>query len=359
MKYDTRLYLDKREISIETPTYFIADIAANHDGELERAVSLIWSAKEAGADCAKFQHFLAKDIVSDRGFKVLDAGVSSHQSKWDKSVVEVYEQYHCPRDWTETLVATCKEADIDFMTTPYDFAAIDELDPYLSAYKVGSGDISWTEELTYIAKKNKPVLLATGAADMTDVSRAVDAILAHNRQIVLMQCNTNYTGDLENFRYVNLNVLKTFADRWPDMVLGLSDHTPHHAAVLGAVALGARVIEKHYTDDNHRTGPDHGFAMNPTSWREMVDRTRELEYALGDGVKRVEENERNTVIVQRRAIRVREDLQKGLVLVRDHLEMLRPCPTDGIAPYDIDQVVGRTLAVDKVAGDHIQWADLV
>lgn len=358
MKYDSKLYLDKREISIDAPSYFIADIAANHDGDLERAKSLIWSAKEAGADCAKFQHFLAKDIVSDRGFKVMDAGVKSHQSKWDKSVFDVYVQYHCPRDWTNALVETCKDANIDFMTTPYDFAAIDELDEHLAAYKVGSGDISWTEELLYIAQKNKPVLLATGAADMTDVERAVDAILAHNRQIVLMQCNTNYTGDLENFQFLNLNVLKTFAARWPDMVLGLSDHSSGHAAVLGAIALGARVIEKHFTDDNTRFGPDHGFAMNPVTWRDMVDRARELENALGDGVKRVEGNESNTVIVQRRSIRVRAEMKKGVVLSRDHLEMLRPCPADGIAPYDIDKVVGRMLTVDKVAGDHIQWADL-
>lgn len=357
MKYDTAFDISGREISINASSYFIADIAANHDGDIERAKALIWLAKEAGADCAKFQHFLAKDIVSDRGFKEL-AGVGSHQSKWRKSVFDVYEQYHCPRDWTETLVQVCREAEIEFMTTPYDFAAIDELDPFVGAYKVGSGDITWTEEIEYIARKGKPVLLATGAADMVDVERATDAILAHNRQIVLMQCNTNYTGDLENFRYINLNVLRAFAERWPDMVLGLSDHTPGHAAVLGAVTLGARVIEKHFTDDNSREGPDHGFAMNPKSWREMVERTQELEYALGDGVKRVEENERNTVIVQRRAIRVRTNLEKGTQLAPEHLEVLRPCPSDGLAPYEMDAVLGKVLRDDKVAGDHIRWADL-
>lgn len=357
MKYDTQFDIGGREIAIDAPSYFIADIAANHDGDIERAKALIWLAKEAGADCAKFQHFLAKNIVSDRGFATLE-GVPSHQSKWKKSVFEVYEQYHCPRGWTETLVETCREADIEFMTTPYDYAAIDELTPHLGAFKVGSGDITWTEELAYIAAKGKPVLLATGAADMVDVERAVDAILKHTRRIALMQCNTNYSGDLENFRFVNLNVLRAFAVHWPGMVLGLSDHTPGHAAVLGAVALGARVIEKHFTDDNARTGPDHGFAMNPQTWRDMVERTRELEYALGDGVKRVEGNEANTVIVQRRAIRVRKDMAKGAVLSAADLEVLRPCPADGLAPYKMERVIGRTLRAAKTAGDHIRWTDL-
>jgi len=357
MNYNTQFHINQCEISIHAPTYFIADIASNHDGDIQRAKDLIWKAKEAGADCAKFQHFLAKDIVSARGFETLNDS-ASHQSKWQQSVYEVYEKYQCPRDWTNTLVETCREADIDFMTSPYDISAIDELDPYLPAYKIGSGDITWPNVLRHISKKNKPVLLATGAADMADVERAVDTILAHNKNIVLMQCNTNYTGNLENFRYVNINVLRAFAVHWPGMVLGLSDHTPGHAAVLGAVAMGARVVEKHFTDNNERSGPDHAFAMNPTNWRDMVDRTRELELALGDGVKRIEDNERTTVVVQRRAIRIRTDLAQGTVLTAEHLEVLRPCPADGLAPYEMENVLGRTLTNNLTAGDHIRWVDI-
>ena len=118
-----------------------------------------------------------------------------------------------------------------------------------------------------------------------------------------MQCNTNYTASLENFRHIHLRVLETFRAMFPSAVLGLSDHTPGHATVLGAVALGGRVIEKHFTDDNSREGPDHPFSMTPASWREMVDRTRELEYALGSTKKFVAENERETVVVQRRCLR--------------------------------------------------------
>ncbi len=361
MRYDTRLSIAGREIALDAPTYFIADIAANHDGDPERARALIHLAKQAGADCAKFQHFLARNIVSDYGFKAM-GGRQSHQSKWNKSVFEIYEQYHCPRDWTDMLVAECRAAGIDFMTTPYDFAAIDAFAGPVPAFKVGSGDLSWPESLERMARTGKPILLATGASTMDEVERAAETILAHNRQLCLMQCNTNYTAALENFASINLNVLRTYALRWPGMVLGLSDHTLGPATVLGAVALGARVIEKHFTDDNAREGPDHHFAMNPATWRDMVDRTRELELALGSGIKRVEPNERDTVVIQRRAIRVRADLPDGLpagtVLAPEHLEVLRPCPRDGFAPYDMDRVLGRTLTRHLPAGDHLRAADL-
>ena len=149
------------------------------------------------------------------------------------------------------------------MTTPYDYAAVDGVDCYVPAYKIGSGDITWTQFIEYVAKKAKPVLLATGAANIEDVIRAVECVIGNNKDIVLMQCNTNYTGSFDNLKYVNLNVLKFYANLYPGMVLGLSDHTPGHTTVLGAIALGARVIEKHFTDDNDRIGPDHAFSMNP------------------------------------------------------------------------------------------------
>lgn len=357
MRYDTSLNLAGREIALDQPTYFIADIAANHDGDLERAKDLIRVAREAGADCAKFQHFLAKDIVSDHGFRNL-GGQQSHQSGWNKSVFEIYEQYHCPRDWTDALVETCREAGIDFMTTPYDFEAIDAFADLIPGYKIGSGDVTWHDAIARIASKDKPVFLATGASSMSEVEGAVDAVLAQNRQLCLMQCNTNYTGDLENYRFVNLNVLRSYAVHWPGMVLGLSDHTFGPSTVLGAVALGARVIEKHFTDDNSREGPDHHFAMNPVTWREMVDRTRELELSLGDGVKRIEGNETETVVIQRRALRAKSDIPAGTVLTIDHLEALRPCPPDALPPHRQADVAGKKTTRQITAGDHIRWADL-
>lgn len=354
MNYSSEIVINGRIISSGAPTYFIADIAANHDGDLGRAKDLIWLAKESGADCAKFQHFLADRIVSDVGFSGALSAVS-HQSGWESSVVDVYDQYHTKREWSEELFDECLSAEIDFMTTPYDIEAIHLLDKYLPAYKIGSGDITFKEIMIEIAKKNKPTFLASGASDITDVQAAVELILEHNSQLCLMQCNTNYTGSIENFKYVNLNVIRQFAISWPNMILGLSDHTPGHSAVLGAVSLGARVIEKHFTDRNERIGPDHKFALNPKTWSNMVNATRELEFALGDGIKRIEANEQETVLIQRRALRAVKDLSKGQTLISSDLEALRPCPDNAVSPMAINQVVGKKLTRNLKRGEHIQW----
>ena len=356
MRYHTEIWMNEREISLETPVYFIADVASNHDRKLEQAKELIWRAKEAGADAVKFQHFLADKIVSDYGFSHL-GGQMSHQASWGKSVYEVYKECECNRSWTEVLAETAREAGIDFMTTPYDAEAVRQMSGYIPAYKIGSGDITWTDFIELIAQQGKPVLLATGASCMEDVERAVEAVLKHNKNLVLMQCNTNYTGSLENFRYVNLNVLKSYSLRYPSMVLGLSDHTPGHAAVLGAVALGARVIEKHFTLDNSLKGPDHAFSMNPETWKEMVERTRELELALGDGYKRIEGNEQETAIVQRRCLRLRRDMKKGERLAAEDMEALRPANRGAAQPYEVEKLIGKVLRQDKCQGEELYLLD--
>jgi N-acetylneuraminate synthase len=346
--------LGNHVIGPRQPTYFIADIAANHDGELQRAKDLIYLAKESGADAAKFQNFRAEKIVSKVGFESL-AGKLSHQAKWKKSVFQVYQDASLSLDWTPILKETCDRAGIEYFTSPYDFAAVDAVDPYVGAYKVGSGDIDWPEILAHIAQKGKPIFVATGASSQEDVDRAMKILLAHTNRLVLMQCNTNYTGDKENFHYLNLRVLLSYAHQYPAVTLGLSDHTAGHSSVLGAVALGARAVEKHFTDDNNREGPDHPFAMNPRSWREMVERTRELEAALGDGIKRVEKNELNSLVVQRRSLRATRDLRQGEVLQAGDLEPLRPIPHDGIAPHRQGELLGRRLKRDLPVGQHITW----
>jgi len=336
------------------PTYFIADIAANHDGDLERAKLLIRLAKEAGADAAKFQNFQAPKIVSDFGFKSL-GGQQSHQSKWKKSVFEVYQNASVSFDWTPVLKEECDKVGIDYFSSPYDFEAIDMLADYMPAYKIGSGEIDWIEALEKMAAKGKPVLIATGAATIGEVQRAVHAILAINRELVLMQCNTNYTADPDNYRHIHLNVLKTYAAIFPNVVLGLSDHTHGHATVLGAVTLGARVIEKHFTDDNSREGPDHQFAMNPQTWAEMVENTRQLEQALGSADKRVADNEVDTVVIQRRCLRAARDIKAGEVLTREMIDVLRPATPGAILPDQIRTVIGMKLLVDVPYGKELRW----
>jgi N-acetylneuraminate synthase len=338
-------------------TYFIADIAANHDGDLERAKMLIRLAKQAGADAAKFQNFRAPKIVSDYGFKHMNSQVS-HQATWKKSVFEVYEGASIPLDWTPILKDVCDEFDIDYFTSPYDHDAIEHVAPFVPAFKVGSGEIDWIEALEHMASKGKPMIVATGAADIADVQRAVHAVLRLNRELVLMQCNTNYTASLENYDHIHLNVLKTYASMFPEVILGLSDHTHGNATVLGAVTLGARVIERHFTDDNDRDGPDHKFALDPDAWAHMVEETRQLERALGSADKFIAANEQETKIVQRRCLRAARDIRAGEALDREMIDVLRPATPGGIKPHELEEVVGTRAIRAITAGQELRWTDL-
>jgi sialic acid synthase SpsE len=334
--------------------YFVADIGANHDGSIERAFRLIELAKEAGADAAKFQNFKAERIVSAEGFASL--GGIGHQKGWKKSVFETYTDASVSDAWTAQLKAKCDEVGIDYFTSPYDFEAVEHVAPYVDVYKIGSGDITWLEIIQHIGRQGKPVLIATGAADMKDVERAMSALQKVNTQIVLMQCNTNYTTDPDKFRHVNLNVLRTFSKRYPQYLLGLSDHTFGHATVCGAVALGARVIEKHFTDDNDRTGPDHKFAMTPLTWRTMVDTANQVLQALGDGVKRIEENEVDSRVVQQRSLHAKCEISAGTVISMELFESLRPCPGNALRPFELEQILGCTIKVPMIRGEQLTRA---
>ncbi len=197
----TRFKVGKHYIGQNEEPYFIVDIGANHDGDIERAFKLIELAKESGAHAVKFQNFKAQKIVSKHGFESLGTKLS-HQKGWKKSVYEVYEEASLKDDWTVKLKNKCNQVDIEYFTSPYDFNSVDSVDDYVELYKIGSGDITWLEIIEYIAKKGKPVLLATGASYVDDVNRAMQVLLKHTKNIVLMQCNTNYTGSRENFKYI-------------------------------------------------------------------------------------------------------------------------------------------------------------
>ena len=171
-------------------------------------------------------------------------------------------------------------------------------------------------------------------------------------------CNTNYTGSSENFKYIHLNVLNTYKTLFPNTILGLSDHTPGHETVLGAVALGAKAVEKHFTDDTTRAGPDHPFSMDPETWKSMVDSSRLLEASLGSPIKKVEDNEMETVVLQRRAVRAIRDIKAGETLQREMIEFQRPCPADALKPNEYKSHVGKTFQMDIVSGSHIQSSDL-
>jgi sialic acid synthase SpsE len=352
------IQIDEKRISEKDPVYFIAEIGSNFDNDLSRAKDLIYLAKEAGADAAKFQHYTANSLVSDFGFKKI-GNSKSHQSSWKKSVYETYKDASINQNWTCVLQETCRDAGLSFFTSPYSLELVDLINQYVPAYKIGSGDITWIEIIEYMASKGKPIILATGASDLIDVQRAADAVLSITSDLILLQCNTNYTASPKNYSCLQLNVLSTFKSMYPDIITGLSDHMPGHVAVLGAVALGAKVIEKHFTDSTDRVGPDHSFSMTPDSWQEMVARTRELEKSLGDGQKRVEGNEQETAVLQRRSICVTNGLKKGVEIKKHDLTVLRPCPADGIPPFEMQNVIGKTLKRNINPGEYIKWVDLI
>jgi sialic acid synthase SpsE len=349
--------ISKHVIGDNHPTYFIADIAANHDGSLERAKMLIHLAHEAGADAAKFQNFRAPKIVSEYGFTHMDGQVS-HQASWNKSVFQVYSEASIPFEWTPILKQVCDEVGIDFFSAPYDFEAIDMLDQYVKMYKAGSGEIDWIEALERMASKGKPFFVATGASDIGEVQRAVHAILKINPQLVLMQCNTNYTASPSNYDHLHVNVLRTYAAMFPDVILGLSDHTHALAPVLAAVTLGARVIERHFTDSNERQGPDHKFAMNPQNWAHMVEEVRLLERCLGSTDKFVAGNEHETAVIQRRCLRAAREIKTGETFTRQMIDVLRPATDGAIKPYEINAVIGTKAIKGLPKGKELRWTDL-
>jgi len=334
--------INNKIISKNSKTYFIADIAANHDGSLLRAKKLIKLAARSGANAAKFQHFKAETIVNKKEFDKMNK--LSHQSLWKESVFEVYKKASINNQWNQELLKECKKNKIDFMTAPYDLDYVDQLNKFICAYKIGSGDIAWKEIIEKISKKNKPVILATGASNFYEVINAVKIIKKFNKKIVLMQCNTNYTNNINNFKYINLNVLKLYKKYFKnEVILGLSDHTPEYTTVLGAIALGAKVIEKHFTDDNLRHGPDHKFSMNPKNWNKMIVESRNLENALGNGSKVIEKNEKETSLIQRRGVYASRNIRKGEILKKNMTICLRPKPTNSISPFEIDKFIGKTL----------------
>jgi sialic acid synthase SpsE len=336
-----KLILDPKLAPL-SPTYFIADIAANHDGSLERALELIRKCAAAGANAAKFQNFRAETIVSPKGFIDL-GGKLTHQANWKKDVFQVYKEAELPIEWTDSLIAECAKNGIDYFTAPYDLEYIDYFANKMPYFKIGSGDITWKESIQRMSSYAKPILLATGASNLEEVKKAVRLIESANIPYVLMQCNTNYTGEVDNFDYLNLLALEEYKREFPKAILGLSDHSQGHIAVLGAVALGARAVEKHFTDDTTRLGPDHAFSLDPAQWKKMVDDTRVLERTLGAGAKRVEPNEIEARVVQRRSIRFASNLDSGHTITRNDLVSLRPAPIDSVSPFEIEQFIGLKI----------------
>ena len=352
LKFSQNIKIGSHTIGRDYPTYFIAEIGGNFDGKIDKAKRLIDAAKEAGADCAKFQTFTAETIVSEGGFsKMTLHGV---HGSWGKTVSEVFKDVEFPLEWHEEIAEYCKNIGIDFSTSPYFKQAVDLCaDMKLPFIKIGSGDITWLEMVEYIARKGVPIMLATGDATFSEVDDAIRVIeKTGNRDLILMQCITNYPSKIES---ANVNVLKTYQSAY-GCLTGYSDHSPGHVVAIASVVLGARVIEKHFTLNKTDKGPDHPHSMEPDEFKFMVDSIRDVEKAMGSSRKEVVEEEGETVYVQRRCLYAKHDLKKGQVITREDIDVLRPAL--GIPPKYKEMVVGKVLNKDVSARDPIFWEDL-
>lgn len=352
LDFNKNIRIGNRMIGSDYPTYFIAEIGGNFDGSLDKAKRLIDAAKKAGADCAKFQTFTAETIVSEGGFSKME--LHGVHGSWGRTVSEVFKDVEFPMEWHQEIADYCKSVGIDFSTSPYFKEAIDLCaDMNLPFIKIGSGEITWLEMLDYIARKGIPVMLATGDATMSEIDEAVRTIeKTGNKDLVLMQCITNYPSKIES---ANVNVLKTY-QRAFDCLTGYSDHSPGHVVALASVVLGGRVIEKHFTLSKNDKGPDHPHSMEPDEFRLMVDSIREAERAMGSTRKEVEEEESETVFVQRRCLYAKNDLKAGQVIERADIDVLRPAL--GIPPKYKNTIIGKRVKKDIPAGDPIFWEDI-
>jgi len=349
--FNKEIRIGNKLLGENLPSYFIAEIGANFDGNIEKAKRLVLAAKESGADCAKFQTFSTSRIVSEGGFSRMK--LKGVHGSWGRTVSEVFKDAEFPLGWHSEISDFCKDIDIDFSTSPYFKEAVDlcmQLNvPFI---KIGSGEITWLEMLDYIARQGKPIMLSTGDATISEIDDAVRTIeAAGNRDLILMQCITNYPSKIDS---ANVNVLKTYQTAY-DVLTGYSDHSPGPVVALASVVLGGRVIEKHFTINKRDKGPDHPHSMEPQEFNLMVKYIREVERAMGSTRKDLVLEESETVFVQRRSLYAKSDLKRGQSLTRESVDVLRPAL--GIPPKFINVVLGKICNKDIAKGQPLFWED--
>ncbi len=331
------------EIRGRTSAFVIAEAGANHNRDLKLAKELIDVAVEAEADAIKFQIYSAETMYSKK--------VPTH-SGYSKNLWELIKEIETPRGWIPELASYCREKGIVFFATPFDAAAVDDLDPHVALYKIASFELVDYPLLEYTAKKGKPVILSTGMASLGEIQEAVRVIEdAGNKDIVLLQCASTYPAVPS---IMNLRAMETLRRAFPEAVVGLSDHTLGIHISVAAVAMGAKVIEKHFTLSRKMEGPDHPFAIEPDELKALVRQIRDVEAALGDGRKDgPSPQEMENYRIGRRSLHARVDIPKGAVISREMIIVKRPGL--GIHPRFLDVVVGREARRDIEADAWLTW----
>ena len=346
----TTVTLHARLVGAGHPCFVIAEAGVNHNGDPALAHTLIDAAVDTGVDAVKFQTFSAERLVARQAPK---AAYQRQHTPAGESQLEMLKRLELTPDVHRELMDHCRDKGVIFMSTPFDEESADLLEALgVCAYKISSGDVTNTPFLRHIATKNKPVILSTGMADLDEVQTAVDAIAAAgNHQLIVLHCVTNYPADPGDS---NLRAMGTMAARL-GVSVGWSDHTPGNAVALAAVAMGACVVEKHFTLDRSLPGPDHQASLLPGELRALVDGIRSVEAALGDGVKRPRASEMPNLPIARKSLHWRRALRSGASLAAGDFIALRPGV--GMPPAAVSSLIGRVLARDVTGGRIVDDAD--
>ena len=343
--------MNQVEFLLPGHTFIIAEAGVNHNGDVAQAHRLIDIAADAGADAVKFQTWRAEGLATPQApkaaYQIETTGPGGNQLDMLRSL-ELSEECH------PALIEHCARRRITFLSTAHDWDAIDILDRFdVPAYKVGSGDLTNIPFLRRMAAKRRPIILSTGMGNLAEVEAAVDAIRSQgNERVILLHCVTSYPATFED---CNLRAMLTLEQAF-GCAVGYSDHTPGLEAALAAVALGARVIEKHFTLDRSLPGPDHQSSLEPKELRELVLGVRRVEAALGDGVKRPKEVEREVMAVARKSIVAAKDIPAGAVVTEDMLTTKRP--GSGILPRYWDSLIGLTATVAIPRDSLLRWEQI-
>jgi N-acetylneuraminate synthase/sialic acid synthase len=345
-----RIHIDGQTIDDTTDCFAIAEIGHNHQGKLKTCLEMFKVAKNCGADAVKLQKRDNKSLYTQAAY--------NRPYDNENSYGATYGEHREALEFGETeyreLKAYAQELGITMFATAFDFPSVDFLAKLeMPAFKVASGDLKSIPLLTYMAKVGKPIILSTGGGTMEDVNRAYDAIMPINPQLCLLQCTAGYPAAFEE---LNLKVITTFRERFPQTVVGLSSHDNGIAMAVAAYILGARVVEKHFTLNHTWKGTDHAFSLEPIGLTKMVRDLRRARVALGDGVKRTYETEVAPIVKMGKQLVAARDLPAGHAIRREDIAI--KSPGGGLQPYEIDKVIGRTTRAALKADDAITFEAL-
>ena len=335
-----------RKIGTGNPCFIIAEAGVNHNGSVELAIQMIKAAANAGADAVKFQTFKAENLATDQAPK---AAYQKAKTQENESQLEMLKKLELSDDAYPTLMAECDKNNILFMSSPFDETSTDMLDAQgIAAFKIPSGEITNLPYLTHVARKNKPIILSTGMSYLDEVELAVKTIFsAGNHDLALLHCTSNYPAKPEG---INLRAMATLSQTF-HLPIGFSDHSEGIDIPVAAVAMGAVIVEKHFTLDRTLPGPDQTTSLEPDVLRAMVASIRKIELAMGDGIKKPYASEAETASVARKSIVSSTIIIKGTKITEAQLTMKRP--GTGLPSSMLSQVIGRIATTDIPAGSLI------